>query len=502
MPGKRISSHQIRLYMDSQKQGKSQRSSAAIAGFSERSSYRVENQSFNPAIKNRSWKTRSDPFESVWQNDLVPLLEVEPRLEARTLIEELQRRYEGQYPDKLLRTLQRRVRQWKANYGPEKDVIFRQKHPPGQQGISDFTDANKLSVTVCGEPLSHLLYHYRLSFSGWEYAQVILGGESYTALAEGMQNAFWTSGGVPETHRTDSLSAAYKNCSDKLKEEFTESYRQLCSHYGTEPTRNNKGVSHENGSIESSHGRLKNQIDQSLMLRGSRDFNSLDMYKAFIREIIMRQNKRVEKTFAEEQAFLKTLPKRKTCDYTEERIRVTSSSTVTLKKVIYSVPSRLIGMMLKVHVFDDRLECYVDGDHILTLTRLRKNKQHLHHIDYHHVIGTLVRKPQAFRSYVYRDDLFPTFAFRQTWEQLDNQLDGRQACREFVKILNEAARPEGEEKVNNYLENCLARGVLPTSEAVRALFQNHQTSAPILKDSYPEPRDYDELLRSQRGGCL
>jgi transposase len=502
MPGKKITNNQIRLFMQSKERGKSSAVAAAQAGFSERSAYNIANRSFEIAGRKRSWKTRADPFESVWQSELVPLLEFSPKLEARTLLEELQKRYPDLYPDKQLRTLQRKVRQWKAISGPEKEVIFRQKNPPGWQGLSDFTNMDGLAITIQNDAFPHLLYHFRLSFSGYAFAQVVQGGESYSALAEGMQNAFWSIGGVPETHRTDSLSAAYKNCSDKAKEEFTDSYSQFCAHYGTEPTRNNKGISHENGAIEAPHGHLKNRLDQALLLRGSRNFDSLSEYKAFLQDQMQRQNKRVEKTFLEERAFLKPLPERKTCDYTEERVRVTTSSTITVKSVIYSVPSRLIGTILKVHLYDDRLECYVGGDHCIDIKRLRRNKDRLHHIDYRHIIGTLVRKPQAFRNYIYRDALFPTFAFRQAWEFLEKQLDNRQACREFIQILNEAARPEGEVKVNAYLEECLAKGCLPKSEEVRALFKTSSIQAPALKQSTALLEDYDALLNCGLGGCI
>ena len=502
MPGKRITNNQIRLFMQSKERGKSVEVAAAQAGFCERSAYNVTSRSFAVANRSHSWKTRQDPFEAVWQSELVPLLESSPKLEARTLLEELQKRYPDQYPDKQLRTLQRRVRQWKANSGIEKEVIFRQKNPPGWQGISDFTNADELHVTIKGELFEHLLYHFRLSFSGYAFVQVVQGGESYSALAEGIQNAFWAIGGVPETHRTDSLSAAYKNCSDKAKEEFTESYRQFCEHYGTEPTRNNKGISHENGAIESPHRHLKNRLDQVLMLRGSRDFDSLNDYKAFLRDLVQRQNKRVEKAFFEERSYLKSLPERKACDYVEERVRVTTSSTIAVKSIVYSVPSRLIGMMLKIHVYDDRLECYVGGDHTLTLNRLRRNKERLHHIDYRHIIGALIRKPQAFQNYIYRDALFPTFAFRQAWENLESQLDTRQACREYVGILNEAARPDGEKVVNAYLEECLANGRLPKSEEAKALFKSHSIQAPALKETSTELSDYDALLNCQQEGCV
>lgn len=501
MPGKKITNRQIRLYMQSKQQGKTQIIAAAQAGFSERSAQRIDSSQFENHKQERSWRTRPDPFDAIWKLEVLPLLEATPKLQARTILEELQQRHDGQYPDKLLRTLQRRVKQWNATSGPEKEVIFRQNHPAGWQGISDFTNANDLGVTIREEPLDHLLYHYRLPFSGWAYAQVVLGGESYTALAEGLQNAFWASGGVPETHRTDSLSAAYRNCADKAKEEFTESYRELCEHYNTEPTRNNKGVSHENGSIESPHRHLKNRIEQALMLRSTSDFDSLDAYKAFIREILAKRNRRIDKIFAEERASLNSLPERKTCDYSEERVRVTSSSTISVKQVIYSVPPRLIGMILKVHLYDDRLECYVGGDHVVKLPRLRRNKKRLHHINYRHVVGVLIKKPQAFRNYIYRNELFPSFAFQQAWELLDDQLDKRLACREFVKILYETAvHQDGEKMVNSYLEECLSKGKIPTADDVNALFVNQRSLLPELRQLSPEPGDYDILLTSQQGG--
>jgi hypothetical protein len=235
------------------------------------------------------------------------------------------------------------------------------------------------------------------------------------------------------------------------------------------------------------------------MLRENRDFDSLDDYKSFVQEIMVRYNKRVEKPFAEERSFLKPLPERKTCDYTEERVRVTSSSTIAIKKVTYSVPSRLVGMIIKVHLYDDRLECYVGGDHVATIQRLRKN-QKCHYIDYRHVIGTLIRKPQAFRNYIYREQMFPTFAFRQAWERLDTELENRKACQEYVKILYEAARLGCEEIVNNYLENCLSRGVLPESDKVKALFKSHNIKTPELKMSQCELADYDVLLGNTQGG--
>ena len=495
---KRITDRQVRIYMEARIEGKTQLVSAAKAGFSERTARRLAHNGHRPAQALRNWKTRSDPFAEVWEKELVPLLEAEPKLQARTLLEKLQAKYEDRFPNKLLRTLQRRVRRWKAVSGPRKEIIFRQNHPPGWQGISDFTDASKLGVSIRGDLFQHTLYHYRLPFSGWEYGQVILGGESFTALSEGLQNALWHAGGVPETHRTDSLSAAYKNLPNKAKEEFTKDYLELCLYYGTEPTRNNKGVSHENGAIESPHRHLKNRMDQALMLRGSKDFDSIDDYKAFVREVFASQNKRIAKEFAEELLALKPLPERRTTDYSEERVGVTTSSTIAVRDVTYSVPSRLIGMTLKVHLYDDRLECFVGGDCVVRLPRLRKTRGRKHFIDYHHVIHSLIRKPQAFRRYIYKDDLFPTFAFRQAWERLDSNLSNREACKEFVKILQNAARPEGEKVVNEYLEKCLREGVIPSSAAARALFTTQDIQVPKLRAQTDSLSAYDSLLNTSR----
>jgi transposase InsO family protein len=135
-----------------------------------------------------------------------------------------------------------------------------------------------------------MLYHFRLVYSGFAHAHVILGGESYVALAEGLQNALAALGGAPRTHRSDSLSAAFRNLEPEARADLTSRYENLCAHYGMEPTRNNRGVAHENGAIESPHGHLKSAVDDALMLRGTRDFTDLPAYRRFIDEIVGRKN--------------------------------------------------------------------------------------------------------------------------------------------------------------------------------------------------------------------
>jgi hypothetical protein len=462
--------------MNLRKEEYTQQTASAKSGFCERSARNIEKREYCVAPSKQKGSTRVDPFAEVWQQELVPMLEKEPRLQAKTLLEALQKKHSGKFPEKSLRTLQRRVKKWRALYGPDKEVIFRQNHPPGWQGLSDFTDASKLGVTIQKQPFDHLLYHYRLAFSGWAYAEVILGGESFPALMEGLQNALWHCGGVPQTHRRDSLSAAFKNLTKQ--EDLTEGYQEFCSYYGMEPTRNNRGVSHENGTIESSHRHLKTRIDQTLMIRESRDFDSVDTYRQFIREIVTSHNRRIHKEYMEERAYLRTLPSRKTTDYAEERVSVTNSSTILVKGVVYSVPSRLIGETLKIHLYDDRLECFVGGDQVIVLQRKRRKKNYEKQINYRHLIAALVRKPSALKNYIYKEAFFPTLAFKQTWELLNQQHDLSKACREYVMILKEAAKGQNEEIVNVFLEKRLTMNKVIRSKDVQDLFGSEMDNLP------------------------
>lgn len=192
MSGKMITEKQKEFYMNLRIEGNTQELAAAKASMSVRSAKRIDNLKPNGCsseILKRGVK--KDPFKEVWLSDLVPLLEREPTLQALILLEDLQEKFPGKYDGNLLRTLQRRVKDWKAINGPEKEVIFRQNHPPGWQGLSDFTDCNELEVTILGILFPHLLYHFYLAFSHWEYAHVITGGESFPALSEGFQNALF-----------------------------------------------------------------------------------------------------------------------------------------------------------------------------------------------------------------------------------------------------------------------------------------------------------------------
>ncbi|WP_338927419.1 IS21 family transposase (plasmid) [Mycetohabitans endofungorum] len=495
MPGTRITDQQVRLYMSKRKHH-SQQIAAAKAGISVRSARRIEREATLPSQKpRRYWRSRPDPFAQVWQNEVVPMLLNAPQLQAITILRKLQDEHPGQYPDSTRRTLERRVRQWRATSGPPKEVFFPQQHEPGARGLSDFTDMAELRVTIAGVLFEHRLYHFVLAFSRWEYANVVEGGESFEALSMGLQNALWQAGGCPREHRTDSLSAAFKNL--QQEDDFTVRYAALLEHYGMAGTRNNRGQGHENGSVESSHRYLKEAIDQALMLRGHRDFENRAAYEEFVRENVMRRNRRNAAAFRLEREQLVDLPLRRTTDFVEEEARVTRCSTFTVRGILYSAPSRLIGHRLKVRVYSDRLDCYLSGALVLSTPRGSRAGNNRRALDYRHFIEGLKRKPQAFKGLAFRDQLFPREAYRRTWEQLEQRLTQREACRTMVGLLELAALDGVEAVLATRLNTLLVDGQLPQLRALREEFAPRKDGCPVINVQIPPASAYDALLGTE-----
>jgi len=474
MSGKAITKKQVKLYMKHKHNGDTQEQASAKADISQRSGRRIETGTLTGKKEVRHWRTRHDPFSEVWESEITPLLSKTPKLTPTTLFEDLQDRHPGRFPNKHKRTFQRRVKQWKALYGADKDIIFRQKKVAGRQGFSDFTELNDIVITLKKVPLEHRLYHFRLIYSGWSFIKVILGGESYTALAEGLQEALFSLGGAPREHRTDSLSAAYKNLSKTEQEDLTTSYQTLCEHFGMTATRNNRGVSHENGAVESPHGHIKKRIRQALLLRESNDFNSLEAYREWLNALLRRFNLRCQEALEIERSALRPLPVHRTIDYSEQVSKVTTSGTITIKRVLYSVPARLVGETLRLHIYDDRIEAYVGSTLAHTLARIYtvNANQRARCIDYRHLIKALIRKPQAFRYSQLREDLLPNSTYQQIWLSIDQQLDARAACKCMVGILALAARADCEQVLGHYLSQQIQQGHLPT------LLQLEQRFAP------------------------
>jgi hypothetical protein len=494
LAGLHINDHQMRLYM-SYRQTLSAEAAAAKVGFSTATAYRIESDPRLPSQKKAPrGRRRPDPLASYWDAEIVPILMAAPGVRVIGVLEELRRRH----PDlntNIRRTLERRISAWRALSGPEKDVIFRQEHEPGRLGLSDFTEASALAITIAGERLDHRLYHFRLAFSGFEHAGVVLGGESFVALAEGLQNALWALGGVPKEHRSDSLSAAFRNLTADAQQDLTERYQSLMRHYEMEPSRNNTGIAHENGSIESAHGHLKQALEDALLLRGTRDFADLDGYRAFVDEIVGRRNANNRKRIELERTKLGDLPHRRTADFEEKVIRITSSSGFILRRVFYTVPSRLIGHRLRVRIFDARLECFLGATPVVTLRRGRpvSDSKGGHVVDYRHVIHALRRKPMALLNLVYRDQLFPRPAYKRTFEALQERCDDRHACKVTVELLMLAHERACEAELADALNADLDAGRLPDLATLRARFRPQQMPIPSVAVELVPLNAYDEL---------
>lgn len=424
----------------------------------------------------RAGRTREDPFAAVWP-DVVALLEVNAGLQALTLFQELQRRHPGRFQDGQVRTLQRKVKVWRAVAGPAKEVMFPQEHLPGELGASDFCHLSGLGITLQGQPFVHLLYHFVLSYSNWETGSLCFS-ESFESLSAGLQGALWELGGVPRRHRTDSLSAAVQPLDGK--EGFTRRYHALMAHYRMEGEHIQPGKAHENGDVEQRHHRFKIAVDQALMLRGSRDFESRDSYRQFIRVLLDQLNAGRRERLREELAVLRALPAVRLDVCRRMKVSVGPSSTVRVLNNTYSVPSRLIGETVEVRVDVEHLEVWYAQRCVERLPRLRG--QYQHRIHYRHVIDWLVRKPGAFAHYRYREDLFPTSRFRMAYDALLREHAGEagRADREYLGLLLLAAQ-ESEQGVDDALRLLLAGPAPLRREAVQELVKSGRALPPATE---------------------
>ncbi len=475
---------------------------AAKAGFSTATGYRIENDPRLPSQKKAPrGRRRPDPLAEIWDAEAVPILKAAPGIRAIAVFDEIRRRHPDLNPN-VRRTLERRMRTWHAVSGPEQDVIFRQEHEPGRLGMSGFTDTGELSITVAGVLLDHRLYHFRLAFSGFEHAHVVLGGESFVALAEGLQNALWALGGVPGEHRSDSLSAAYRNLDKAAQEDLTGRYKDLMHYYGMTPTRNNPGVAHENGSIESSHGHLKRALKDALLLRGSSGFEDLDGYRSFVDGTVGRRNAHNRKRIELERTVLIPLPKRRTADYEEKIVTVTSSGGFILRRVFYTAPSRLIGHRLRVRLYDGRLECFLGSTPVMTVRRGRpvSDQKGGHAADYRHVIHALRKKPMALNNLVYRDQLFPHAAYRKAFDTLCVSDGERRACKVAAELLALAHERGCEAELAEAIDAALHSGQTLDLAILRERFGPSPSSASAIRVDLVPLYAYDELAAVRAAG--
>jgi len=465
-------------------------SAAAKAGMDEKTArkYRRVGRLPSELREAHTWRTREDPFAVVWA-EVREKLAINPGLEAKTIFEDLKRRCGGKFQDGQLRTLQRRIKRWRALEGPAQEVFFAQEHQPGELCESDFTYMNKLEVTIGRQPFDHLFYHFTLSYSNWETGRVCVS-ESFESVSEGLQAALWELGGVPRMHRTDRLSTAIKKTRDP--DEFTDRYRALLRHYGLEGVKTNPASPNENGDVEERHNRFKKAIDQALMLRGSRDFERRSEYEAFVRQVLDELNRSRRDRFAEDVRALRRLPGSWVESCKRLRVRVRSSSTIVVDRNVYSVDSRLIGEQVEVRLFSETLEVWYGQSRVEQCARLRGRGRH--RVNYRHIIDWLVRKPGAFEHYIYRDDLFPTSRFRMAYDWFRCHRPQR-AVREYLSILELAAR-ESEARVDEALGAQIALGAPMDAEIIEEMIGSRRTPEP-MRDVVIDAVDlglYDELL--------
>lgn len=489
---------QVRLLRRKLMEGKTMQPAAAAAGMSERTGRTWKKGPLPSQTKRpRSWRTRGDPFAEVWDSEVVPLLKADEdgTLEAAAVLAELQRRHPDRFCDKQLRTLQRRFRDWRALYGPDKEVFFPQEHPPGREGVLDFTHATDLGVTILGALLSHLLFTFRLSASGWTWIEVAYG-ETFEALVHGLQAALWDLGGVPAVVRHDNLSAATHELKRSGGRTLTRRFADVLAHYGLRSTRIRPGESHENGVAEKGNDLVKSALEQALKLRGSREFESVEAYLAFAREAVDRTlNRRAAAALADERSSLAPLPAAPLPSYTVYQSRVRHWSTIRVGGRTYSVPSRLKGHMVEARQHPDVVEVLYKGKLVATMPRVRGDRSA--YIDYRHIIWSLTRKPGAFARYRFREELFPTLTFRAAYDALV-ATRGSRADVEYVRILHLAASTM-EAPVERALAALLEAGEPFDYAAVKAIASPEKPAVPHLAVSTPDLAAYDELLGAGGG---
>ena len=471
-----VTEQQVRRLLMLKNKGLYQYQAADKAGMTERTAYKyIKTNRLPSQLKcEHDWETRKNPFIEDW-TVILDMLKVNPGLEGKTIFGHFQRTYPGRYQNGQLRTLQRKIKHWRATEGPGKEAFFPQIHYPGDLSASDFTHMNSLGITIQGEQFNHLIYHFVLTYSNWE-TFTICYSESFESLSAGMQNALWELGGATKRHRTDRMSAAVNK--DCHPEKFNRSYQALLRHYEITPERTNAYSANENGDAETSHRHFKRAIAQALMLRGRKDFYSIPDYKKFLLRIANQLNAGRSKRFEEELNVLKKLPDMRFNDCKNmDNIRVGKSSTLNIQHNTYSVHSRLIGEKVQARIYVDHIEIWYAQKMVERILRQRGTSKH--RIDYRHIIDWLVRKPGAFENYRYKKDLYPSSWFRIVYDWLRSNMP-LQANKHYVKILYYAAK-EGQTITESAIRYLLKHGKELTALNIKSQIDEQFKLPPITE---------------------
>ncbi len=441
----------------------------------------------------RGWRTRPDPFAEDWPT-VAQMLADTPGLEAQTVLELLEAKQPGRYNESHLRTLQRRLRRWRAELGPEREIWFTQAHRPGEAAQTDFTSTSELGVTIMGQLFLHLLCVTVLPYSNWQWATACLS-ESLAALRRGVQAALFQLGRVPHFHQTDNSTAAtHQIARDAEDRTFNTEYKAVMRHFGMEPRTTAVGAKEQNGDVEAGHRALKRRLEQALLVRGTRDFRDQDEYERFVAGVARKANAARGPRVAEDIEAMRPLVVDRLPEYSELVVPVSSTSTIRVKSCAYSVPSRLIGSRVRVRLYEHRLEIYYADRLELGCDRLRGKGVR---VDYRHIIWSLVRKPGAFARYVYRDELFPTVIFRRAYDAIQAAKPGIKGDVEYLRILHLAASTM-EADVEHALAALLAEDTAVTADAAKGRCTQTAGTAtsevPALQTLAVDLAAYDTLL--------
>ena len=441
----------------------------------------------------RGWRTRDDPFQGCWI-EAEKMLVATPELEGRALFDWLSEKYPDVFQAGQLRTFQRRVKQWRAQRGPDKEVYFVQEHQPGVRMSTDFTCMNKLAITIRREAFNHLVCHSVLSYSNWEWV-TICQSESFLALRKGVQAALLRLGHIPVEHWTDHTTAATHElgAEESARRGFNKSYREMMAHFGVSPRTIGPSRPNENGDVESENGIFKRRVEQHLLLRGSRDFENHEVYRGFLEEVVHKANRLKQQRLEEELAVMRPLLVALMPEFVEEEAWVSRGSTIQSARKVYSVPSRLIGETVRVRRHEETVEVYYGGQLQAVMPRVPESKTHF--INYRHVIEWLVRKPGAFAQYRFREDLFPSVTFRRAYDRLCANCSPRMADQEYLRILRQAARTM-ESDVERVLVELEQRGLVPRWHLVEEFWPLPAGAVPELQPLTVVLGDYDELLNA------
>jgi transposase len=385
----------------------------------------------------RNWRTCEDKLQAIWPH-AEEFLKESPDIEAKALFEHLMEAHPDKLEELQLRTFQRRIKQWRIKHGDNQEVFFDQITTPGKLAQLDWLDMNKHQIEINGEIYKHKLIHFTLNHSNIE-SVTICRSESILSIKKGLRDFLYrVVGKAPVILQVDNSSAAThrpeKNKKDRV---FNEEYLQILNYYGIKAQKNNVGKPNENGVVESQNGHLKNKIKQALLIRGSNNFGSNGEYELFINNIIDKANVKRKEKFQEELPFLNEIPTGPLPEYQEEYITIRNRSTVNIKKVTYSVPSRLIGSKLKAKIFECQIDLFSGVDLVHSMPRVLGDRGLV--IDYRHIIHSLIKKPGAFESYKYREELYPTENFKKAFDHLNKNKNERQATIEYLRILKLAA---------------------------------------------------------------